>query len=116
MEEQLKYPDGMLENITDEFLVTLKNELDTTFNYCRKPMQTTYWNFYQWFDNTTGFDQAFKATCNIHKLYELYNYRNSFLNIDINIYDALGVELTEMLYKRGIIEKGDSEHALPVPW
>jgi len=114
--DEPKYPDYIREQITDEFLMTFMKELDNNFKCYKKPRRPTYWNFYQWFDNSIGFNEALEATCKLHNLNELYQYKETFFNTDMDTYDELGCRITEMLYERGIIEEGDSDHAMPVPW
>lgn len=114
--EEPKYPNYIEDLITDEFLMTFIKELDETFKSYQKPKCITYWNFYQWFDNSAGFNEAFLTSCILHNLNELYEYRESFYNKDMDTYDELGCRITEMLYEKGIIEEGDSDHAMPVPW
>ena len=97
-----RFPEEIQCRITDSFLITFKDELDRIFAD-KKPAKPTYWNFYQWFDSTGGFDDALKSTCELHDFMELYEYLQGLEWYDSDILDG---SLTEMLYKRGIIKKG----------
>ena len=97
-----KFPQEIQCRITDDFLITFKDELDKIFSD-KKPSKPTYWNFYQWFDSTGGFYSALKSTCELYNFMELYNYLQDLEWHDSDILDS---SLTEMLYKRGIIKEG----------
>lgn len=113
--ENIQFPDYIQERITDEFLITFKEELEDVFiDDSIKPEHPTYWNYYQWFDRLTGFNKALKSACEIHSLNDLYEYRQSKSLDDIN--EILGGRLTEMLYERGIIEEGNIDEAYPMPF
>ena len=113
--EEVKFPDDILNKIDKVFLDLLKTELDTVFleELCLLNKTPTYWNFYQWFDNTNGFDKALKETCEELDFQELYNYRDTK---DFWEKDILGASLTEMLYKFGVIKEGLEDDILPCPF
>jgi hypothetical protein len=100
--DEPKYPDYIQERITNEFLTTFKEELENIFTK-EKPDKPTYWNYYQWFDSTQGFETALKNACEIHNFMELYDYLQSLEWYDSDILDS---ELTELLYKRKLVKKG----------
>lgn len=97
-----KFPDEIQQRITDEFLITLKDELENVFVE-GKPDNPTYWNYYQWHDTTCGFYTALKIACELHNFMELYDYLKNLEWYDSDILDS---SLTEMLYKRGLIKEG----------
>jgi hypothetical protein len=99
---EIKFPHEIERNITNEFLATLKDNLDETFAD-KMPSSPTYWNFYQWFDSTGGFYSSLKKACKTHHFMKLYKYLTGLKWYDSDILDA---SLTEMLYKNGIIEEG----------
>ena len=113
--EEVKFPDYISNRIDKVFLDLLKTELDTVFleELCLLNKTTTYWNFYQWFDNTNGFDKALKNACNELNFQEIYKYRDSK---DFWEKDILGASLTEMLYKFGVIKEGLEDDILPCPF
>jgi hypothetical protein len=99
------FPEDILVKITDDFLTTFKTELEKTFPTQFTDIETpTYWNFYQWLDSTCGFYGALKASCELHNFIELYDYLQSLEWFDSDILDG---SLTEMLYKRGLVEAGN---------
>jgi hypothetical protein len=113
-------PVELQERITNEFLLTLKNCLDITLaenlDYLHNELHkqnATFWNFYQWFDNSNGFNKALKTACKLHNLMDLYTYRET-----LNIYDneIIGGILMMMLYEHGIIDEGDYNDAMPSPF
>ena len=113
--EEVKFPDYISNRIDKVFLDLLKTELDTVFleELCLLNKTTTYWNFYQWLDNTNGFDKALKNACNELNFQEIYKYRDSK---DFWEKDILGASLTEMLYKFGVIKEGLEDDILPCPF
>lgn len=103
-----------LECITDEFLISLKNELDNNLkDESIIPDNPTYWNYYQWFDHSEAFKTALQTTCYLHNLNDFYDYIRS-LNYDKQ--DLLEEEIVELLYKRGIIEEGNIDDTYPIPF
>ena len=115
MEEEVKFPDYILNKIDKVFLTLFKTELDTVFfeelRLLKK--EPTYWNFYQWFDNTNGFNKALKSSCGELDSSELYEYRDSK---DFWEKDILGASLTEMLYQHNVINEGVIDDILPCPF
>lgn len=110
-----KFPEEIQSRITNEFLTTFKNCLEIIFNehlnnLHKKP---TYWNFYQWYDNSEGFNKALYTACELHNLMDLYTYRKS---MELTDNEDLGVLFTAMLYEHGIIEEGCVEEAMPCPF
>lgn len=112
MKEDPRIPDNLLNRITKDFLTTFKRELDKTFSKFNK-LKPTYWNFYQWFDDSSGYYDSLISACKLHNFMDLFNYIKS---IDIEDRYSLCVELTELLHKNEIIEEGSQDDALPVPW
>ena len=113
--EEVKFPDYISNRIDKVFLDLLKTELDTVFleELCLLNKTPTYWNFYQWFDDTSGFIKALKLTCDELNFSELYEYIYSKNFSERNI---LGSSLTEMLYKFGVIKEGLEDDILPCPF
>jgi len=115
---RIQFPEEIQQCITNEFLSTLKvnldvmlsKELDNLRNNLHK--QPTFWNFYQWFDNSNGFNKALKIACKSHDLMELYTYRES-MELDEN--EMLGGIIIMMLFEQGIIKEGDYDDAMPCP-
>ena len=107
--EQYKLPNRKLKLITKEFLQTFKIELDNVFSgessLIHIPFEKrTYWNYYQNLDSTSGFYKALKTTCQRHNLNKaIYGY---FRSRRWYISDYLDSELTELMYKLGVIEEG----------
>ena len=96
------FPKDLRLRITDEFLTIFRDELDK-LSYKQCPRHPTYWNYYQFLDGTGGFYAALETSCNIHNLDDLYWYLDK---LPWYKSDRLDSSLTEMLYKRKIIEKG----------
>ena len=92
--------------LTDEFLTTFKEELDIVFKI--KPEENpTYWNTYMWLDSTSGFYAALKKTSEKYNVKKaIYEYACKLPWYDSDFFDS---ELTEMMYKRGIIEEGSPD-------
>jgi hypothetical protein len=110
----IHYPNSIINRITDDFLETFKQELENEVREeSNMPDKPTYWNYYQWFDNTNGFDKALKTACELHNLNDLYDYRSNKGHEEA---DILGGQITELLYKRGIIEEGNIDDAYPIPF
>jgi len=118
--DEPKFPEEIQCRITDEFLITFKQEWDKIlikyFDILHKNLhkhKATYWNFYQWFDNSCDFNKALFNACELHNLKDLYQYRE-----DLGCYynEPLGIRLTEMLCERGIIEEGKHEDVMPCPY
>lgn len=110
-----KFPQYIEQRITKEFLSTLKINLDIELKeYLDKFKKIpTFWNFYQWFDNSNGFNKALKNACALHNLNDLYTYRDS-----LELYDneMLGGILMMMLYEKEIIQEGEFNDAMPCPF
>lgn len=98
--DKLAFPKDIRIRITDEFLTTFRDEL---YKVYYKPEHPTYWNYYQFLDGTGGFYKALEESCEIHNLDDLYWYLEK---LPCYKSDRLDGSLTEMLYKRKIIEKG----------
>ena len=107
--EQYKLPNRKLKLITKEFLQTFKTELDYIFggesSLIHIPSdKRTYWNYYKNLDYTSGFYKALKTTCQKYNLEKaVYKY---FQSRPWYISDYFDSELTELMYKLGIIEEG----------
>lgn len=87
--------------LTDEFLITFKEELDKIF---KPDDNATYWNHYSWLDSTSGFYDALKITSEKYNVKKaIYEYACKLPWYDSDFFDS---ELTEMMYKKGIIEEG----------
>lgn len=108
--EQYKLPKRKLKLITKEFLQTFKTELDYIFggesSLVHIPSdKRTYWNYYQNLDSTGGFYRALKITCQKYNLGKaIYEY---FQSKPWYISDCLDSELTELMYKLGVIDEGN---------
>ena len=107
--KQYKLPNRKLKLITKEFLQTFKIELDNTFSVESSLIhipfdKRNYWNYYQNLDSTGGFYKALKITCqkyNLEKaIYEYFQSRSWYIS------DYLDSELTELMYKLGVIDEG----------
>lgn len=98
--DKLTFPKDI--RITDEFLTTFRDELDKLC-YEQNPRKPTYWNYYQFLEGTGGFYAALETSCSIHNLDDLYWYLDK---LPWYKSDRLDGSLTEMLYKRKIIEEG----------
>lgn len=110
----IQFPKSIRKRITNEFLQTFKEQLELAEkDESTMPEHPTYWNYYQWFDNTCGFDKALKIACELHSLNDLYEYRDKsgYPNSDV-----LGGQITELLYKRGIINEGSIDDPYPMPF
>lgn len=117
--QQYKLPNRKLRLITKEFLQTFKIELDNIFSgessLIHIPFdKRTYWNYYQNLDSSSGFYKALKITCQKHNLTKaIYEY---FRNKAWYISDSLDCELTELMYKLGVIEEGSIDELNDVGW
>lgn len=92
--------------LTDSFLQTFKNELDTIFKINLED-NPNYWNTYNYFEGTGGFYKALEITSkkfNVTKA--IYEYASKMPWYHSDLFDA---ELTVMMYKRNIIEEGNVE-------
>lgn len=100
--DEVKFPVDIQIRITNDFLVTFKEEFEKVFED-EKPKNPTYWNYYQWHEGTQGFYIALKVACSIHNFMELFNYFKVKNWYDS---DVLAGKLTELLYERNLIEEG----------
>ena len=96
------FPKDIRLRITDEFLITFRDELNK-LSCEQNPRHLTYWNYYQFLESTGGFYSALETSCSIHNLDDLYWYLDK---LPWYKSDRLDGKLTEMLYERRIIEKG----------
>lgn len=115
----IKFPKDIKDQINKSFIITLKDELDKIFSKELDNLkdtlnkEPTFYNFYDWFSNSNGFNKALKMTCKKHKLMKLYTYRKS---MDLDDNEVLGDIIMNMLYEYDVVKKGDIHNSMPCPF
>ena len=91
--------------LTNEFLITFKDELDRIFEVKEKGCIATYWNLYTHLGSTCGFYDALKIVCAKHNITKaIYEYACKLPYYHSDWFDD---ELLVLMYQKSIIEEGD---------
>lgn len=90
--------------LTDDFLRTFKQELDTIFNIIEED-KATYWNRYNYLESTGGFYEALKTATKKHNIKKaIYDYACKLPWYDSDVFDD---DILILMHQKGIIEEGD---------
>jgi hypothetical protein len=99
-----KIPNRKKKLLTKEFLKTFKDELDKVFHDGNEINldKRNYINTYQHMEDTIGFEEALKTTCEEYNLVKaIYEYGNNLL------YDSdFDNEIMNVMIKKGVIKEG----------
>lgn len=100
-----KLPNRKKKLLTNEFLITFKDELIKVFSKEYEDLtKETYWSFYAYIEECCGFDEALKIACKKHNLTKaIYEYGGRMQWYE---YDVFTGDLTRLMLEKGIIEEG----------
>lgn len=100
-----KLPNRKKKLLTDEFLMTLKTELDEIFINPEKQCESTYLNSYIWLASTAGFQEALKIASEKHNvIHAIYEYDNK---LPWHFSDAFQDDILLLMIERKIIDMGE---------
>mgnify|MGYP000857330677 CR=1 FL=1 len=90
--------------LTDEFLITFRDELNRIFKTYEDNYVPTYWNLYANLTGTGGFYDALKIAARKHNVTNaIYKYACKLPWYNLDVFDD---ELLLLMCQRGIIEEG----------